>query len=91
MQDSQTGRMLNCDEVMQQLWDYLDGELTPERMAAIAAHLSGCERCMPRHDFEREFLQAVRAVRDQHSPTTEQRDRVMAVLRANGLPGGQFQ
>ena len=88
-EDSTKGEMLTCDKVMQQLWDYLDEELTTERMTAIAAHLSGCRRCLPQHDFEREFLQAVRAVRDEHPPTASQRERVMAVLRANGLPGRQ--
>jgi anti-sigma factor RsiW len=32
--------MLDCDAVMRQLWDYLDGELTAEREQAIRAHLA---------------------------------------------------
>ena len=39
--------MLDCDSVMRQLWDYLDGELTEDRMEAIRAHLAMCSRCMP--------------------------------------------
>ena len=31
--------MLDCDAVMRQLWDFLDGELTATREAAIREHL----------------------------------------------------
>ncbi len=85
-EDATMGKMLSCDKVMRQLWDYLDEELTPERMSAIAAHLSGCNRCFPQYDFERAFLRAVRSVREENPPPAQQRERVMAALRANGLP-----
>ncbi len=48
--------MLSCREVIQQLWDYLDGELRPERAQEIAAHLSECARCHPLYRFEFAFL-----------------------------------
>lgn len=34
---------MNCDE--EALTEYLDGELKPERRAAVEAHLSGCASC----------------------------------------------
>jgi anti-sigma factor RsiW len=48
--------MVVCREVIQQLWDYLDGELPFGRMEAIAAHLVECALCYPRYRFEFAFL-----------------------------------
>lgn len=76
--------MLDCDAVMRQLWDYLDGELTPERMAAIDAHVAICGRCAPQVDFERSFKAAVRAARDEGVDTGHLRVRVRESLMALG-------
>jgi mycothiol system anti-sigma-R factor len=48
--------MLSCREVIQQFWDYLDGELPSGRMEEIAAHLAECARCYPQYRFELAFL-----------------------------------
>lgn len=77
--------MLDCESVMRQLWDYLDGELTPDRMAAIRAHLELCKRCYPQYEFEQSFLAAVAARRRQHSDPQRLRARVADALRAQGL------
>jgi anti-sigma factor (TIGR02949 family) len=84
--DQTMDAMLTCDEVMRQLWDYLDHELTPERMTEIAAHLSMCNRCFPQYDFERAFLRAVReAAGKGHAAPPPLRERVLTALRAEGL------
>ena len=77
--------MLDCESVMRQLWDYLDGELTPERMAAIRAHLEICQRCYPQYEFERSFLDAVAASTREHSNPDRLRVKLMAALQAEGL------
>lgn len=77
--------MLDCEAVMRQLWDYLDGELTADRMAAIRAHLELCKRCYPQYEFERSFLDAVAARQRQHSDQEGLRSRVQAALRSQGL------
>jgi len=77
--------MLDCDAVMRQLWDYLDGELTRQRMDAIQAHLAVCKRCYPQYEFERAFLDAVAQAQRDHSNPARLRNRVMDVLRAEGL------
>ena len=51
--------MVSCREVIEELWDYLDGELSPERMEALAAHLAECARCHPHYRFELGFLEAL--------------------------------
>ena len=73
--------MPDCVSVMRQLWDYLDGELSDERMAQIRNHLTMCGRCKPQADFERSFLAAVaHARRDQRNPAPL-RERVREALR----------
>jgi anti-sigma factor (TIGR02949 family) len=51
--------MVSCREVIEQLWDYLDAELPPERMQELAAHLADCGRCYPKYQFEFAFLEAL--------------------------------
>ncbi|HVT40302.1 MAG TPA: zf-HC2 domain-containing protein [Gemmatimonadaceae bacterium] len=77
--------MLDCDAVMRQLWDYLDGELTPERMDAIRVHLSMCERCQPHAQFEQTFLSALARVRREPSNPAGIARRVRAALAAHGF------
>lgn len=77
--------MLDCDAVMRQLWDFLDEELTPERMAAIREHLSMCARCQPQAEFERAFLEAVAHTRVEHPDPTGLAARVRASLHTAGF------
>jgi len=79
--------MIDCEAVMRQLWDYLDGELTPSRADAIRAHLSACARCFPHVEFEEKFLAALASARRSVSDPDELRERVVASLRAEGLTG----
>ncbi|HJR63737.1 MAG TPA: zf-HC2 domain-containing protein [Gemmatimonadaceae bacterium] len=79
--------MLDCDAVMRQLWDYLDGELTSDRVAAIRAHLALCERCYPQYEFERTFLETVARARREHPDPGRVQEHVMAALRADGFGG----
>jgi len=58
--------MLDCRAVMQQLWDYLDDEITTDRAAAIDAHLAKCSHCHPLFEFERGYQRAVAATGPQH-------------------------
>ena len=80
--------MLDCESVMRQLWDYLDGELTPERMDAIRTHLELCKRCYPQYEFERSFLDAVEKSSRPHSNPERLRRNLMEALEAKGLREG---
>lgn len=83
-----TAPMLDCESVMRQLWDYLDAELTPERMAAIRTHLEVCKRCFPQYVFERSFLDAVANSSRPHSNLERLRGNLMEALEAKGLREG---
>ncbi|MEO6443536.1 MAG: zf-HC2 domain-containing protein [Gemmatimonadaceae bacterium] len=76
--------MLDCESVMRQLWDYLDLELTADRMAAIREHLELCTRCQPLEQFERAFLDAVARARSEHPDPDALGIRVRSALRAQG-------
>ena len=45
----------NCDETIERLYTYLDGELTDERRAEIKRHLDDCSPCLDAYDFEAEL------------------------------------
>lgn len=77
--------MLDCEAVMRQLWDYLDGELTAERMDAIRSHLAMCARCYPQYDFERQFLTSLARLRREHSNLAALRERLMDALQRSGF------
>jgi anti-sigma factor (TIGR02949 family) len=76
---------MDCTDVVRQLWDYLDGELTDESMDAIRGHLAECRQCYPQFDFERTFLEAVAATRREHPAPNMVRRKVLAKLRKAGL------
>lgn len=79
---------LDCDRAMRQLFDYLDEELTDERMREVREHLTSCSRCLPHHDFERAFLQALASTREGRAAPTELRGRVLELLRRAGFAPG---
>ncbi len=81
--------MISCQEVIAELWDYLDGELPAERAAAIADHLAECARCYPQYRFEYAFLAAVARQRAQGpGPSAALVEKVTGVVLGNA-PGAR--
>ncbi len=78
---------IDCLTAVRQLWDYLDEELSEERMAAVRHHLARCERCLPHHDFSRRFLEALHETRKERVMPPELRLRVMERLTEAGFVG----
>lgn len=62
-------RQIDCREAAERLYEYLDGELTPERAAEVQAHLAVCAPCLTLSKFESAYLRflEVRA-RARHVP-----------------------
>jgi mycothiol system anti-sigma-R factor len=52
--------MSDCKDALHQLYDFLDGELTADKKAAIQHHLDSCQPCAEPYDFEAELRLVVR-------------------------------
>lgn len=76
---------IDCRTLVRQLWDFLDGELTPARERAIAEHLRVCKGCFSHVDFERKFLAAVHAARESGAAPEAMRARILSALHEAGL------
>jgi mycothiol system anti-sigma-R factor len=50
---------VDCDETIERLYVYLDGELTDERRVQIARHLDLCGPCVRAYGFEAELRKVV--------------------------------
>ena len=78
---------IDCRTAVQQLWDYLDEELTPERMDDVRRHLERCGSCLPHHDYAPRVSCRTGRRRETATPgrPTPLRHRVMENLRAAGF------
>ncbi len=80
---------VNCTRAMQQLWDFLDRELTDEQMGAVRRHVEGCSSCFPHKAWAERFLEALHSLRDERLMPPELKARVMQQLKAAGYAGTQ--
>jgi anti-sigma factor (TIGR02949 family) len=51
--------MLDCKQVLAELSNYLDGEVSPELKRALEQHLAACHRCSLIFDTTRKTLKIV--------------------------------
>jgi len=70
---------VNCDETIERLYSYLDGELTEERRREIALHLDLCGPCVDAFGFESELRKVIANRCRDHVPDTLI-DRVASAL-----------
>jgi anti-sigma factor (TIGR02949 family) len=80
----------DCAAVMQQLWEYLDGEVGPEQAAAIRQHLALCAKCYPQYNFEKAFLDALGDCRCETCAPHDLRCKVVEALREAGFTAVSF-
>ncbi len=73
--------MTDCNEALQELYTYLDGELTADRRRHISAHLNDCSPCLEAFDFQAE-IRLVIAQKCRDEAPQELKDKV---ARAIGL------
>lgn len=52
--------MTDCRETLEDLYPFLDGELSSELQAHVRDHLEGCTDCLEAFDFEAELKSAIR-------------------------------
>ncbi|UCG86782.1 MAG: mycothiol system anti-sigma-R factor [Gemmatimonadota bacterium] len=64
-----TPNSIDCSAAAEQLYAYLDGELTPEVEAAVRTHLESCAPCFQLLGFEESYLAFLRArAQARHAP-----------------------
>lgn len=82
--DSMHAHVLDCDALVAQLWEYLDRELSPERLRAVEAHLAECSQCTGHVTFERAVLAAIKSARSDAIDAERLGIRVRRALAAAG-------
>ena len=75
-----TVREIDCDEVMRQLFDFLDGEVEETVDHEIHHHIDECRSCFTRVEFERVLKERIRASKDQALPESLQ-DRITDLMK----------
>ena len=70
---------VDCNSVVQELYTFLDGELTPQRRVAISEHLDRCHDCIEAFDFEAE-LKIVIAQKCREQVPDQLRQRIASAL-----------
>ena len=50
---------IDCEQVLERVWSYLDGEMTEEAYLEIRAHVAECEGCGSKYDFQRRLFDLI--------------------------------
>ncbi len=72
---------MNCYEIREQIYSYMDGELTLWRSRAVSIHLSECTPCSNGMEFK-VVLRASVAQRSAEVLPPELQDRILALIAA---------
>jgi len=59
---------VGCDETIERLYTYLDGELTEQRRIEITRHLDLCGPCVGAYGFEAELRKVIASRCKDHVP-----------------------
>ena len=70
---------LSCEDVIRQLYAYLDGELETGEITDIDEHIHKCRECMGRADFERRLRNKIRETTDTSAPD-RLRQKLLSIL-----------
>jgi anti-sigma factor (TIGR02949 family) len=70
---------MSCEEVLRQLFAYLDRELDPRTAALIDRHIEACRGCYTRAAFERKLKARLRGAAEKPAPA-RLRERVKDIL-----------
>ena len=68
---------IDCHEVLDRLYEYLDGELTDVRAAEVKAHLADCAPCLAISGFEAAFIRFLEARTRARRAPPELRKRIL--------------
>lgn len=72
-----------CDEALEQVYFFLDGEMTWYRRIRVRRHLKKCSGCMGSFEFEAKVIDVVRR-KAAEPPPPELIDRLRAFIQEHG-------
>ena len=75
----------NCDDALEKMYLYMDGELTTETAEVIRVHLNDCPPCFDAFHFE-ERLKLVVRTRLQEDVPSELLIRLKSIIRSESSP-----
>jgi len=82
-----TPEPIDCHEAAERLYEYLDGELTPQMEASVREHLKACAPCFGLSEFEKSFLSFLHArTRARQAPDHLKKRIFEQVLFDRGSP-----
>lgn len=73
--------MINCEEVLKRLFDYIDRELHGHGHEEMEAHLSKCRGCYSRLEFEKRLQQHLRKAVAEQAPQDLQNKLKKLILK----------
>jgi mycothiol system anti-sigma-R factor len=90
---------MNCEEAINLMDGYLDGELDPVSNQEIERHLRNCRRCEQAYEAQRTLVRAIGSAAPYYKAPAELRQRIQSSLRneigakatRNGTRGSQVQ
>jgi mycothiol system anti-sigma-R factor len=76
--------MADCDDVLREVYPYLDHETDEELRVRIEHHLGGCHDCLEVFDFQAELRQVI-ARKCRESVPDSLRERILNCLETEKL------
>ena len=73
---------LDCREILEEVWTFLDGEPTVHSRAVIQGHLDDCTPCLRKYGIEKEVKALVARCCGHEETPVDLRDRVLVALRS---------
>lgn len=81
---------MSCTEVLERIYEYLDGELTTEVEQRIHDHLAFCRRCYPHFRHEEVFLRFIaRRAQLEEAPPALRRRILRMLVDEEAARGGE--
>ncbi|HEU4797958.1 MAG TPA: mycothiol system anti-sigma-R factor [bacterium] len=71
---------IDCEQVLEQVWSYLDGELEETAYIEIQAHVAECAGCGPKYDFQRKLITLVEQKCSEGPIPVELKQRLFRLL-----------
>ena len=73
--------MMSCNEVLDAMHRYLDGELDEREVTGFESHLLDCATCRAEHSRWQEAVDVIRGAREAYRPPESSERRVLELVR----------